>query len=69
MKKKIKGSDQLKARDPDLANAEVALKRAAIRAREIAIRTGTSVVYSINGNIIQENPAENPDYKTNPHGS
>ena len=69
MTKKIKDSDQIKARDPDLANAEVALKRAAIRAREIAVRTGTSVVYSINGNIIKENPAEKPDYKNKPHGS
>ncbi len=41
-------------RDPDLVNAEIAIKRAAKRAREFARRTGTSVVIYENGVIREE---------------
>jgi hypothetical protein len=36
---------------------EIVLKRAAKRAREIAGKTGTSVIYSIDGKIVKENPS------------
>ena len=39
------------ARDPDLRLSLVALQRAAMRAREIAQKTGTTVVVSRNGVI------------------
>ncbi len=41
-------------RDPDFAGAEIALKRAARKAREIARRTGTAVVIMENGVIREE---------------
>jgi hypothetical protein len=41
-------------RDPDLANAEIAMNRAACKAREIARRTGTSVVFLKDGEIREE---------------
>ncbi|MCF6236758.1 MAG: hypothetical protein L3J70_10380 [Gammaproteobacteria bacterium] len=40
-------------RDPDLANAEIAMKRAAIKAREIAQKTGTAVV-TLKNKVIRE---------------
>jgi hypothetical protein len=43
-------------RDPDLVNAEIALQRAALRAREMAWRHGVPVVYSENGVINYEYP-------------
>lgn len=43
-------------RDPDLINAEIALRRAALRAREQARRTGTAVVYCEDGMIKVETP-------------
>lgn len=43
-------------RDPDLINAEVALRRAALRAREQARRTGTAVAYCEDGMIKIEMP-------------
>ena len=43
---KNKSSKNAKQRDPDLVNAEVAMQRAAIKAREIAKRTGTAIVTS-----------------------
>ena len=51
-------NDKSVERGSDLANAELALRRAAGKAREIARKTGTSVVYSINGEIIRESPSE-----------
>ena len=51
-------------RDPDLANAEIALRRAAIKAREIARKAGTSVVYSINGKIVREKPTDDEPART-----
>ena len=58
MSKKKLNYDNSASRDPDLANAEVALRRAAARARDIARKTGTSVIYSIDGKIVKESPAE-----------
>jgi hypothetical protein len=43
-------------RDPDLVNAEIALQRAALRAREKAWRHGVPVVYSEDGVIKYEYP-------------
>jgi hypothetical protein len=40
--------------DPDLAKVETALKRAAIKAREIAKDTGTPLVLYKNGQIVLE---------------
>ena len=45
-----------KQRSPDLINAEIAMKRAAIKAREIAQKTGTAVVTSENKVIREEYP-------------
>ncbi|MCX5830937.1 MAG: hypothetical protein NT140_03450 [Deltaproteobacteria bacterium] len=41
-------------RDPDLINAEIALKRAALKARELARQAGIGVVVLKDGNIIEE---------------
>lgn len=45
-------------RDPDIANAEAALRRAALKARERARRAGLKVPVYRNGQIIEEWPAE-----------
>jgi hypothetical protein len=42
--------------DPDMEGATAALKRAAIRARQIAQQTGTAVVIIRNGQLIREIP-------------
>jgi hypothetical protein len=47
-----------KGRDPDIANAEAALRRAAQRARERARRAGLKIPVYRNGQIIEEWPAE-----------
>ncbi len=47
---------KMKQRDPDLANAEAAMKRAAIKAREIAKKTGTAIVILDNNVIREEHP-------------
>ena len=41
-------------RDPDLVNAEIALKRAAYKARENARKAGTSVIVLKDGEIREE---------------
>ncbi len=46
----------VKQRSPDLINAEIAMKRAAIKAREIAQKTGTAIVISENEVIREEYP-------------
>jgi len=43
-----------KERDPDLANAEIAMKRAAQRARRKAQQAGTGVVVVKDGQIVEE---------------
>lgn len=39
------------ARDDDLRFSSVALQRAALRARELALKTGTAIVVSRNGKL------------------
>ncbi|MCI0419568.1 MAG: hypothetical protein L0312_10155 [Acidobacteria bacterium] len=46
------------ARDPDLRNSLVALKRAAKRARETALRTKTRVVIARDGKWVRVSPAK-----------
>lgn len=41
-------------RDPDMAAAEIAMKRAARKAREKASRVGTGVVVLKDGQIVEE---------------
>ncbi len=48
----------IKQRTPDLINAEIAMKRAAIKAREIAQKTGTAIVISENNIILEEYPEQ-----------
>ncbi len=47
-------SKRKQKKDPDLVNAEIALKRAARKAREIARMTGTSVIVIKDGEIREE---------------
>ncbi len=49
-----KGNNQSRKRDPDLANAEIALKRAARKAREKARMTGVPVVVLKDGRIVED---------------
>jgi len=51
-----KKHSELKQRSADMINAEIALKRAALKARELAKQTGTAVVTSENGRIREEYP-------------
>ena len=53
-------SDESKSRrrDPDIANAEAALRRAALKARERARRAGLKVPVYRNGQIVEEWPTE-----------
>lgn len=51
-----RSSQQTASRDPDLVNAEIALKRAALRAREQAKIKGTAIVISENGVITEIHP-------------
>ena len=44
--------------DVDMQAAPAALARASQRAREIAIRTGTPLIVSENGKIVEISPAE-----------
>ena len=44
------------ARDSDLRLSQAALQRAALRARELAIKTGTSIVVVQHGVLKQINP-------------
>jgi LDH2 family malate/lactate/ureidoglycolate dehydrogenase len=47
-------SKKNKKRDPDLASAEVAMKRAAQKARERARQVGAGVVILRDGKIVEE---------------
>ncbi|NOQ45955.1 MAG: hypothetical protein GQ559_04680 [Desulfobulbaceae bacterium] len=55
-KKTAISAKKKKARDPDLVNAEIALKRAARRAREQADKAGMGVIVLRNGRIVEELP-------------
>lgn len=48
----------LGGRDPDLVHAEIALQRAALRAREKARQTGTRVAYYEDGVIKVDSPRQ-----------
>ncbi len=50
--------DKSGGRDPDIANAEIALRRAALRARERARRAGLKIPVYRNGQIVEEWPGE-----------
>lgn len=52
------------ARDADLRCSEIALKRAGLRAREIARRTGTAIVINRNGVIEHVKPEANEPMTT-----
>ena len=49
----VNSSEKPKQRDPDLAAAEIAMKRAAKRARERAKRIGAGVVVLKDGCIVE----------------
>jgi hypothetical protein len=51
------------AKDPDLPASLVALRRAAQRAREVAIRTGTRLVVARNGEWVRIKPDGDEDPK------
>lgn len=46
-------NDISKAKDPDLRNALVALRRASLMARKTAIQTGTNIVLVKDGRMIR----------------
>ena len=48
--------EKQKERDPDLINAEVALRRAAQKARQKAGQAGIGVVVVQDGKIVEERP-------------
>lgn len=54
--RKIDVSEKQKERDPDLINAEVALKRTAQKARQRAGQTGIGVVVVQDGKIVEAWP-------------
>ena len=43
-------------RDPDFINAEIALKRAALKARQLAQQAGIGVIVLQDGKIMEERP-------------
>jgi hypothetical protein len=45
-----------KPRDPDMVNAEIAMRRAVQKLRERARQAGTTVVVLKNGKIVEERP-------------
>ncbi|RJX32232.1 MAG: hypothetical protein C4531_06740 [Desulfurivibrio sp.] len=55
-KKAADALDKNKTRDPDFINAEVAMKRAAQKAREKAKRAGSGVAVFKDGKIVEEHP-------------
>jgi len=54
--KKIVVPEKQKERDPDFINAEIALKRAARKARQRAAQAGVGVIVVQDGRIIEEQP-------------
>lgn len=54
MKNAFRSGDSLhEALDPDLRNSFVALQRAARMARENAVRTGTDIIVSVDGEMVR----------------
>jgi hypothetical protein len=54
--KKEESSNNEKQRDPDFINAEIAMKRAAQKARKRALQAGIGVMVYRDGQIIEEKP-------------
>ena len=52
--KSLDSNKKAKKRDPDLINAEIAMKRAAQKAREKAKRVGSGVIVIKDGEIVEE---------------
>jgi hypothetical protein len=59
--KSLEPSQKQTKRDPDLVAAEIAMKRAAIKARQRAKQVGAGVTVFKDGNIVEE--------RLNSHGS
>ena len=57
--KKMVVPDKKRERDPDFVNAEIALKRAAQKARLRALQAGVGVIVIQDGRIIEERPDAN----------
>lgn len=57
-KKATRSLDKDKARDPDFIKAEIAMQRAAQKAREKARRAGTKVAVFEDGKIVEEYPTK-----------
>ncbi len=49
-------SEKNTERDPDFINAEIALKRAALKARQVARQAGVGVIVLQDGKIMEELP-------------
>jgi LDH2 family malate/lactate/ureidoglycolate dehydrogenase len=54
--KKLDSTADGKKRDPDFINAEIALKRAARKARQRAQQAGVGVIVLQDGKIMEERP-------------
>ena len=54
MNRPTERTDPRKPRDPGLANAEIALRRAARKVREEARKSGVPLVYYKDGRIVEE---------------
>jgi hypothetical protein len=54
--KKEGSNNNEKQRDPDFINAEIAMKRAAQKARKRALQAGIGVMVYRDGRIIEEKP-------------
>jgi len=53
---KLDSNKDEKKRDPDFINAEIALKRAALKARQQAQQAGIGVIVLQDGKIMEERP-------------
>ena len=53
---KLDSTENEKIRDPDFINAEIALKRAARKARQRALQAGIGVIVLQDGQIMEEQP-------------
>lgn len=52
--KSVGSSEKEKTRDPDFVKAEIAMQRAAQKAREKAKRTGSGVIVLKDGGIVED---------------
>ncbi len=60
---------EFQKKHPELYNSEVALKRAASKVWESARKSGRAVIYSKNGKIIKEYPAQKEEKVKSKHES